>query len=73
MTEIGLLAGLSEHDTEFKWFSYLAHDTGDLYIKQSDTSGDWSDPIPFQGPEGPKGDKGDNGEKGRSRGARSCW
>lgn len=49
----GLLADRSQYDSEAKDFSFLATDNGNMYIKASDTSGDWSDPIPF------KGDKGD--------------
>ena len=54
----GLLDDRSQYDAEAKDFSYLATDNGNVYIKQSDTSGDWSDPIPF------KGDKGDPGKDG---------
>lgn len=49
----GTLAERTQYDTENKDFAYLATDDGCVYIKQSDTSGDWSAPIPF------KGDKGD--------------
>ena len=49
----GTLAERTQYDAETKDFAYLATDNGNVYIKQSDTSGDWSDPIPF------KGDKGD--------------
>ena len=51
----GTLSELSNYDAELKDFAFLATDTGNIYIKISDTSGDWSDPIPF------KGDKGDDG------------
>ena len=59
----GLLSGLSAHDTETAGYSYLATDTGDLYIKNSVTSGDWADPVPF------KGDKGEPGESVNPAGA----
>ena len=49
----GTLAERSRYDAEAKDFSYLASDNGNVYIKQSDSAGDWSAPIPF------KGDKGD--------------
>ncbi len=49
----GTLEERTQYDTETKDFAYLATDNGNVYIKASDTSGDWSDPIPF------KGDKGD--------------
>lgn len=54
----GLLSERSQYDAEEKGFSFLATDDGNLYIKNSDTSGDWSGPIPFQGP---KGDDGPDG------------
>ena len=60
----GLLAERSQYDAEAKGFSFLATDTGNLYIKNSDTSGDWSEPIPFRGPQGPKGDTGETGPAG---------
>ena len=60
----GLLAERSQYDAEAKGFSFLANDTGNLYIKNSDTSGDWSEPIPFRGPQGPKGDTGETGPAG---------
>lgn len=46
---------LAQYDTEAKGFSFLATDTGKVYIKNSDTSGDWSDPVGFQGPAGKDG------------------
>ena len=52
----GLLADRDAFDGQPKDFSFLATDTGELYIKQSDADGDWSDAIPFG-----KGDKGDTG------------
>lgn len=52
----GLLSGLTDHDAEIAGYSYLATDTGDLYIKNSAASGDWAAPVPF------KGDKGDQGD-----------
>lgn len=62
--ELGLFSERSQYDTEPKGFSYLATDIGNLYIKQSDISGDWSEGIPFQGPEGPPGPQGAQGPKG---------
>jgi hypothetical protein len=46
---------LSQYDSEPKGFSFLATDSGMVYIKNSDTSGDWSDPVGFQGPAGKDG------------------
>ena len=54
----GTLEQRSQYDDATKDFSYLATDNGNVYIKQSDASGDWSDAIPF------KGDKGDTGATG---------
>lgn len=54
----GLLADLSDYDNELVGFTFYATDTGDLYIKESNTSADWSTPIAFKGD---KGDKGDDG------------
>ena len=43
------------YDGSTKGFSFLASDTGMISIKNSDASGDWSDPIGFQGPAGKDG------------------
>lgn len=48
-----ILANKSLYDGESKGFSFLATDTGKIYFKNSNTSGDWSDPIDFEGPPGP--------------------
>jgi hypothetical protein len=50
----GTLAERTQYDAETKDFAYLATDNGNVYIKASDTSGDWSDPIPFKGEKGDK-------------------
>jgi hypothetical protein len=52
---------LAQYDTEAKGFSFLATDTGKVYIKNSDTSGDWSDPVGFQGPAGKDGETPERG------------
>jgi len=52
----GLFSDRSSYDGQSKGYSFLATDTGELYIKQSDSSGDWNEGIPFG-----KGDKGDTG------------
>ena len=54
----GLMSERSQYDSEAAGFSFLATDEGNLYIKNSDTSGDWSDAIPFQGPAGADGAPG---------------
>ena len=54
----GLSTDLSQYDSGPKGFSFLATDTGMIYIKNSDASGDWSDPVGFQGPSGKDGEDG---------------
>lgn len=51
----GLAEEISAYDAEAKGFAFLATDSGNVYIKNSDTSGDWSDPVGFQGPAGEDG------------------
>ena len=60
----GLLSEKGTYDNELIPFSFLATDTSDLYIKNSDTPGDWSAGIPFG--KGEKGDTGDTGAVGAS-------
>jgi hypothetical protein len=43
--EVGLKKNLSQYDDKLYKFSYLAYDTGELYIKLSNTLGDWSEPL----------------------------
>lgn len=86
--EVGDYVELVNYDDELKGFSFLAQDhitpphtaPGTIFFKMSDTSGDWSDPIPFgkgpqgeqgeqgvqgiQGEQGPQGERGPDGEKG---------
>ena len=58
---IGPLANRSYYDAEATNFMYLAMDTAQIFLKLSDVSGDWSDPIEFiKGVKGEKGDKGDS-------------
>jgi len=52
---VGLFSERSTYDDELQGFAFLATDEGNLYIKESATSGDWSSAIAF------KGDKGDTG------------
>lgn len=66
----GLLSELSTYDNEAKGFAFLATDTGNFYMKQSATAGDWSDPIPFKGD---KGDPGTNGTDGVDGTRGSKW
>ena len=51
----GLISERSQYDDEAAGFSFLATDEGNLYIKNSAASGDWSDAISFQGPAGEAG------------------
>lgn len=43
--EVGLKDNLGQYNDKPYKFSYLAYDTGELYIKLSNTSGDWSEPL----------------------------
>ena len=54
----GTLAERASYNTTAKGFSYLCLDDGCVYIKNSDTSADWSDPIPFKGDPGTPGKDG---------------
>lgn len=64
----GLFSARSLYDGAAGGFSFLATDTGSLYIKNGVTSGDWSTAIPFGkgdtgatgavGPTGPQGAQG---------------
>lgn len=58
---VGDLADRDDYDDEEAGFSYLAQDTGDLYIKLTSANADWSDPIPFRGPQGLPGNDGADG------------
>lgn len=60
----GPLSEKSLYDAEPKGFSFLATDTGNIYIKESATSGDWSDALPFKGPKGDTGETGATGPQG---------
>lgn len=64
----GTLSERDAYDTEPAGFAYLATDTLELYIKNSSTSGDWSDALPFgqglQGDPGPPGPTGPQGPQG---------
>ena len=63
----GPAAERSKHDTAAANFAFMATDSGVLYIKLSAVAADWSDAIPFRGPQGERGEigpKGDQGERG---------
>lgn len=73
VNKTGPLDERKQYDGEPEGFAFLDTDNGNLYLKVSDASGDWSEAIPFRGPQGnrgpqgeqgPKGDKGDTGEQG---------
>lgn len=55
----GLNSERATFNAQVKGFSFLAMDTGLMYFKLSNTSGDWSTGYPFG-----KGEKGDEGEPG---------
>lgn len=60
-----LAASRSIYDYEFKGFSLMAMDTGELFFKLSDASGDWSVGHPFgKGDAGPVGAAGAPGAPG---------
>lgn len=59
---VGISSDLVKYAGKEKGFSFLATDKGLLYIKISDTDGDWSAPIAFG--KGEKGEKGDTGLQG---------
>ena len=52
INETGPFSQRGQYDAEAKGFSFLASDNGNVYIKQSSASGDWSDPVPFKGDPG---------------------
>lgn len=63
--ESGLEVARPTYDGRPKGFGFMALDTGLLYFKLSDASGDWSAGYQYgQGPEGPQGEKGERGERG---------
>lgn len=45
--EVGVLSDLQEYDDKPYKFAFLATDTKEIYVKLSDNSGDWSEPIPL--------------------------
>lgn len=69
----GLLSELSTYDNEAKGFAFLATDTGNFYMKQSATAGDWSDPIPFKGDKGDPGTNGTDGVDGTNGTDGATW
>lgn len=52
---MGTLAGRDSYNDEAMGFAYLDTENGNIYIKNSDTSADWTDPIPFRGEAGADG------------------
>lgn len=58
----GMLAEKYTFDDQVQGFCFLAIDTGQLFIKLSGASGDWSQPYAFA--KGATGEKGDTGAKG---------
>ena len=66
-----LFANRNLYNLQPKGFSFLAIDTGFMYFKLSNTSGDWSDGVQFgkgetgaTGPQGPAGPQGPQGLQG---------
>lgn len=60
----GFASEKSNYDNEPKGFAFLAFDEGNIYFKNSDTAGDWSDAVPFRGEQGEQGLRGIPGENG---------
>ena len=60
----GLASEKEIYDNEAKGFAFLAIDEGNMYFKLSDTSADWSEPVPFRGEQGAQGVAGAKGETG---------
>ena len=60
----GALENRSLYDDETANFGFLDTDSGCVFLKLSGAHGDWSNAIPFQGPQGQKGDTGDAGPQG---------
>ena len=56
-------ANLGNYASQPKGYSVLCMDTGVLYWKLSDATGDWSAGVQFKGEKGDKGDKGDTDRK----------
>ena len=52
---IGTLAEKDAYNDEAAGFAYLDTENGNIYIKNSETSADWTDPIPFRGERGSDG------------------
>jgi hypothetical protein len=61
---VGLASARSTYDDEAALFTFMAEDTGQIAIKRSATSADWSAWIDFQGPQGVQGDPGTDGADG---------
>ena len=55
----GTLEELTLYDDEAAGFGFMDTETGNAYIKIGDESAQWSNPIPFKGPQGDKGEQGD--------------
>ena len=60
----GLAVEKSNYDSESKGFAFLDMESGNMYFKLSDTSGDWSNAVPFRGEKGEKGEQGAQGPQG---------
>jgi hypothetical protein len=60
----GLISERAAYDEEQKGFAFLVIDEGNMYFKLSDTSADWSEPVPFRGEKGDTGATGPQGSQG---------
>lgn len=67
INEVGPFSGRGVYNAQPKGFTYLSIDgdgatTSEVvgFIKKSNTSGDWSVPVPWQGIQGPQGEDGES-------------
>ncbi|WP_295811130.1 hypothetical protein [uncultured Victivallis sp.] len=60
----GPLTSRSDYDASPRNFGFMDTDTGNLYLKLSNAPADWSDAIPFRGPQGLRGETGPQGPQG---------
>lgn len=71
VNESGVTAERAQYDDEAKGFAFLDTTTGLLYIKNSATTADWSDGIPFKGEQGTPGVNGSTWYSGATEPATS--
>lgn len=60
----GPLSDRPTYDSAFRPFAYYANDNGSVYLKNSNTTADWTIGFPFTGPRGQAGPVGSQGISG---------